>query len=359
MNFMANEPTHSDDLPDAIPVSLLTGFLGSGKTTLLNRLLQHPDMVETAVLINEFGDVSIDHLLVEKLDEDVVLLEGGCVCCSVRGDLSKAMRDLLVRRADKTIPPFRRIIIETTGLADPAPVVHTLITDPMAAGRYRLDGIITTVDALLGDGTLDAHEESVKQIAIAERIVITKTDLADETDIAKLEMRIGAINPGALLIRTSEATPAPADLFEAGLFDGDLKPQIERWLDIDARDSEAVYDHQHDFAHDHDHAHDKAIRTFAIETETPIPWESFTEWLDMLLTTQGDRILRVKGVLNVEGQDLPIAVHGVQHVFHPPAQLPAWPVGERGSKLVFITRDLSAQPVLDTFEKFIVQSVKG
>ena len=348
---MANEIDQTDDLPAAIPVSLLTGFLGSGKTTLLNRLLQHPDMTETAVLINEFGDVSIDHLLVEKLDEDVVLLQGGCVCCSVRGDLSKAMRDLLVRRADKTIPPFRRLIIETTGLADPAPVVHTLITDPIASGRYRLDGIITTVDALLGDATLDEFEESVKQIAIAERIVMTKTDLVDGAKVSSLEARIGAINPGAHLIRATGDTPTPTDLFEAGLFDGDLKPQIERWLDIDATDSEPVYDHQHD--HAHSHAHDKAIRTFAIERATPIKWEAFTEWLDMLLTTQGDRILRIKGVLDVEGQDLPIAVHGVQHVFHPPAQLSAWPDGPHRSKLVFITRDLSAQPVLDTFNKFL------
>ncbi|MCK5444021.1 MAG: GTP-binding protein, partial [Rhodospirillaceae bacterium] len=211
---MANEIDQTDDLPAAIPVSLLTGFLGSGKTTLLNRLLQHPDMTETAVLINEFGDVSIDHLLVEKLDEDVVLLQGGCVCCSVRGDLSKAMRDLLVRRADKTIPPFRRLIIETTGLADPAPVVHTLITDPIASGRYRLDGIITTVDALLGDATLDEFEESVKQIAIAERIVITKTDLVDGAKVSSLEARIGAINPGAHLIRATGDTPTPTDLFE-------------------------------------------------------------------------------------------------------------------------------------------------
>ena len=336
-----------NDLPAAVPVSLLTGFLGSGKTTLLNKILSSPEMEETAVLINEYGDVSIDHLLVEKIDEDIVLLEGGCICCSVRGDLSKAMRDLLVRRSDGTIPPFRRVIIETTGLADPAPVIHTLITDPIASGRYRLDGIIVTVDGLLGWKTLDKFDEAVKQVAVADRIIITKTDIADNETVNNLRERLTSLNPGAVHVAVTSDSVQISELFNAGLYDENIKPHPEKWLSIDAVEK----------SHTHTHSHDKSINSFSITCDKPIKWEAFTNWLDMLLTTQGERILRMKGVLDIEGQEKPIAVHGVQHVFHPPQELPSWsnigPNDKRISQLVLITKNLGPDAMIETFNKFV------
>ncbi len=337
-----------NELPAAVPVSLLTGFLGSGKTTLLNKILSSPGMEETAVLINEYGDVSIDHLLVEKIDEDIILLEGGCICCSVRGDLSKAMRDLLVRRSDGTIPPFRRVIIETTGLADPAPVIHTLITDPIASGRYRLDGIIVTVDGLLGWDTLDKFDEALKQVAVADRIIITKTDITDDETINNLRERLTSLNPGATQVAYHEGNFRVSDLFDTGLFDSNIKPHPKRWLSFDAIEGSH---------HAHAHAHDKSINAFTITCDKPIKWEAFTNWLDMLLTTQGERILRMKGVLDIEGQEKPIAVHGVQHVFHPPQELPSWsgigPNNKRISQLVLITKNLGPDAVIKTFNKFV------
>ena len=337
-----------NDLPAAVPVSLLTGFLGSGKTTLLNKILSSPHMEETAVLINEYGDVSIDHLLVEKIDEDIILLEGGCICCSVRGDLSKAMRDLLVRRSDGDIPPFRRVIIETTGLAEPAPVIHTLITDPIASGRYRLDGIIVTVDGLLGWETLDKFDEAVKQVAVADRIIITKTDITDDETINNLRDRLTSLNPGATEVAYHEGSLRVSDLFDTGLFDSNIKPHPKRWLSFDAINGSR---------HEHHHVHDKNINAFTINYDKPIKWEAFTNWLDMLLTTQGENILRMKGVLDIEGQEKPIAVHGVQHVFHPPQELPSWlnigPKDKRISQLVLITKNLGPDAVIETFNKFV------
>lgn len=342
---MTNEqPSNDSDVPLAVPVSLLTGFLGSGKTTLLNKILSNPDMEETAVLINEYGDVAIDHLLVEKLDEDVVLLEGGCICCSIRGDLSKAMRDLLVRRAAGTIPPFRRLIIETTGLADPAPVIHTLMTDHIAAGRYRLDGIITTIDGVLGWSTLDKFDEALKQVAVADRILITKTDIADEKSITKLEQRLSALNPGAKQFSSPDGKINISHLFNAGLFDKDAIPHPQKWLSLETINNAS---------HSHKHGKDGNIYTFSISCDSPIKWEDFTEWLEMLLTTQGERILRMKGVLDIEGQEKPIAVHGVQHVFHPPQQLDKWPDDKRVSQIVIITKNLGENAIKETFDRFV------
>ncbi|MDH5488962.1 MAG: GTP-binding protein [Rhodospirillaceae bacterium] len=352
---MTNEqPSNDSDVPLAVPVSLLTGFLGSGKTTVLNKILSSPNMEETAVLINEYGDISIDHLLVEKIDENVVLLEGGCVCCSVRGDLSTAMRDLLVRRADGTIPPFRRLIIETTGLADPAPVIHTLITDPVAAGRYRLDGIITTVDGVLGWGTLDQFDESLKQVAVADRIIITKTDIADKQYITNLKKRLSALNPGATHITPTNGEINISDLFDAGLFDSDTTPHPQKWLSIDAVKN-AEHSRNNNNGHGHKHGKDSDIYAFSITSDKPIKWEAFTEWLDMLLTTQGDKILRMKGVLDIEGQEKPIAVHGVQHVFYPPQQLDKWADGARLSQMVMITKNLGEKIIRETFDRFVIQ----
>ncbi|OEJ69032.1 CobW family GTP-binding protein [Magnetovibrio blakemorei] len=338
------DTTEADPLPTAVAVTVLTGFLGSGKTTLLNHLLNDPDLGKVAVLINEFGDVSIDHLLVEKIDENTVLLESGCVCCSVRSDLVEAMRSLIAKRADGRVPAFERLIIETTGLADPAPIVHTLMSDPLIAGQYRLDGLVCMVDGLLGNATLDSQDEAVKQAAIADRIVISKCDLSHPADLKALQARLGDLNPGAPQICAAHGQVAARALIEAGLFDRNFIAHAAHWLN-----DEKIKNH----AHNHGHNHDPGIRTFVLEADGPIDFMAFQDWLETLLATQGANVLRVKGLLNVKDVDRPIAIHGVQHVFHPPAALASWHGLDQRSRLVFITRNLSEQAVRDTFSAHI------
>ncbi len=329
-----------------IPLSVITGFLGSGKTTLLNRLLAHPDMGETAVLINEFGEVALDHLLVRQVSEDVVLLSSGCLCCSVRGDLVDALRDLFLKRVHGEVPEFRRAVIETTGLADPAPIIHTLMTDPLIGARYRLDGIVTTIDAVFGAGQLSAHAEAVKQAAVADRLVLSKTDIATTAAIAELRRRLRSLNPGAPMVLSADGAVGPEDLFGCGLFDALGKiPDVQRWLNAEA------YGHHHHHAMDVNR-HDDRISAFCLTIDKPVAWQGLVTWLEMLLATHGESLLRLKGILNVAGQEKPVAIHGVQHVFHPPVTLPAWPDEERRSRLVFITRDMGRDAVEATFHAF-------
>lgn len=348
-----------------IPVTVLTGFLGAGKTTLLNKLLSHPDMGEAAVLINEFGDIGIDHLLVKETREDTVLLNSGCLCCTVRGDLVNAMRELFWQRFDKKIPWFKRVVIETTGLADPAPIIHTLMTDPTVGPRYRLDGIVTVVDAVNGPQTLDAQPESVKQAAVADRIVLTKTDLATAEQLATIQDRLRILNPSAPVFDAS-ADFGPKDLFDAGLFSTDRKiADVAGWLreeafaqDRDEHDHEHGHSHDHGHDHEHDHhhdpnRHDARISSFCMTVDAPIPWDAFVTWMEMLITTQGENLLRIKGILNVTGEPNPVAVHGVQHLFHPPVGLPEWPDDDHRSKIVFITRDIGRKVIEDTFHAFV------
>ncbi len=348
-----------------IPVTVLTGFLGAGKTTLLNKLLSHPDMGEAAVLINEFGDIGIDHLLVKETREDTVLLNSGCLCCTVRGDLVNAMRELFWQRFDKKIPWFKRVVIETTGLADPAPIIHTLMTDPTVGPRYRLDGIVTVVDAVNGPQTLDSQPESVKQAAVADRIVLTKTDLATAEQLATIQDRLRILNPSAPVFDAS-ADFGPKDLFDAGLFSTDRKiADVAGWLreeafaqdhDVHNHDHHDRDAHGHDHGHDHHHdpnRHDARISSFCMTVDAPIPWDGFVTWMEMLITTQGENLLRIKGILNVAGEPNPVAVHGVQHLFHPPVGLPAWPDDDHRSKIVFITRDIGRKVIEDTFHAFV------
>ncbi len=331
----------------SIPVTVLTGYLGSGKTTLLNRLLAHPDMGETAVLVNEFGEVGLDHLLAREVDESTVLLNSGCLCCSLRGDLVDAMRDLFQKRVRGDVPEFTRMMVETTGLADPAPIVHTLMTDPLVGARYRLDGIVATVDSCLGAEQLDRHDEAVKQAAIADRIVLTKTDLADGAD---LERRLNALNPGAPVLRVVMGEAAPGDLLDSALFDGKRDaPDVDGWLRAHA------YEDHHHHHHDNDdhHHHDDRVASFCLTVDAPIPWIGFSTWLQMMLATNGERVLRVKGILNLGGEENPVAVHGVQHIFHPPVPLPGWPDEDRRSRIVFITRDLAREGVEESFRAIV------
>ncbi|HWA42392.1 MAG TPA: GTP-binding protein [Hypericibacter adhaerens] len=357
--------SREDILPEErLPASLLTGFLGSGKTTLLSRLLRQPALAETAVIINEFGEIGLDHLLVENAPEQPVLLDSGCLCCTIRGDLIDTLRSLFRRRVKGGVPPFKRVVIESTGLADPAPILQTLMSDPLLADRFRLDGVIATVDAVNGMSQLDRHFESVKQAAVADRLVLTQTDLAEPATLAALQARLKALNPAAPQILARQGEVDGSRLFDAGLFNPALKtPDVQGWLRAEAyeaprHDHDHGHDHGHEHGHTHEHGaqsasdrnrHDAHIRAFCLTAERPLDWERFTRFIETLIARDGDKLLRIKGVLNVAGFDTPVAVHGVQHLFHPPALLPAWPDAERRSRLVLIVKDLREEEIRQEF----------
>lgn len=347
-----------------LPVTVLTGFLGSGKTTLLSRLLRHPDMGRTAVIVNEFGEVGLDHDLLESSDEDIVELDSGCLCCSVRGDLVRTIADLIVRREGGVLPRFERILIETTGLADPAPILHALIADPVLAECVALDGIVTTVDAATGTATLDTHVEAVRQAAVADRLLLTKTDLVAPEAVAVLTTRLAALNPAAAPITVSFGDVAPDRLFGAGLFDLAGKiPDVAAWLRAEAYREGGGHPHDHgQEGHAHDvldpNRHDDRIRAFCVLRERPIPAVAFTLFLEALADNCGPNLLRVKGILNIaESPDRPGVIHGVQHVFHPPAWLDAWPSADRRSRLVFIGRDIP-QTWVETLLELLDEEVR-
>jgi len=329
------------------PVTLLTGFLGSGKTTLLNRLLAHPAAGDCAVIVNEFGPVAVDHALVRTASENIVLLPSGCVCCQVAGDLVQAMRDLYFKRAAGEVPAFRRAIVETTGLADPAPLARTLIELPLVAARYSLSGIVTTVDGTHGLAQLGRHPEAVKQAAVADRLVVTKADLAAPGELERLEERLRALNPGAPLIRSAHGDADPERLLDTGLYRGGGRlADAGSWLNA------GVYRR---VGSPLPAAHDPRVSAFAWFAQRPVPWAAFEDALATLLELAGDRILRVKGLVNVAGQEGPVAVHAVQHTLYPPASLPAWPDADRRTRLVFIVRDLEESFVARTLESFMAE----
>ncbi|WP_158818768.1 GTP-binding protein [Methylocapsa sp. S129] len=319
-----------ESLPAFTPVTLLTGFLGSGKTTLLRRLLADPALADTAVIINEFGEVGIDHLLVERLDDQMVLLSSGCVCCTVRGELATAIRDLHSRRERGLMPPFRRLVIESTGLADPFPVLSTLKADPVLRHHFRAAGVVTTVDAVNGLIQFERHIESVRQAAIADVIVLTKTDIAEEAATARLVARLGAMNPSAPLLRAAE-DPLDADAL--------LKSGGSGWFKAIAEPHTEMAAH-------------RGVRAFSIVVDEPLDWTAFGVWLTMLLNRHGARILRVKGILALEGEERPIAIHGVQHLVHAPTHLSCWPSDDRRSRLVFIVEGIEPDLIQRSFSIF-------
>ncbi len=356
--------------PAAIPVTLLTGFLGSGKTTLLNRLLMHPRLADTAVIVNEFGEIGLDHHFVEAASGEMVVLNSGCLCCTVRGDLIDTMRRLYLQRVRGEVPQFRRVVIETTGLADPAPILHTLIEDPVLEAYYRLDGVVTTIDAVNAMAELDAQFEAVKQAAVADRLVLTKTDIATDAVTAELTARLRQINPAAPLIVAVHGEVEPDRLLEAGLWNPQAKTaDVRRWLMAEAyaEGDNAAHDHGRGHAggddgdgnhHGHDHPaldvnrHDDRIRAHCFVIDEPLEWDAFALWLGSLIRVRGDDILRVKGILNVASEQGPIGLHGVQQVFHPPARLPAWPDEDRRSKIVFITRDIGREFLAGSLQSY-------
>ena len=338
-----------------IPVTVLTGFLGSGKTTLLNHVLKQPEMDATAVIVNEFGEIGLDHLLVERANEDVVLLNSGCLCCTVRGDIANTLTDLFVNRAKGRVPDFRRAVIETTGLADPAPVLHALMSDPIVAERYMIDGVVTTVDAVNGGATLDRQPEAVKQAAVADRLILTKADLASEAALMGLEARLAGLNPGALQLRAAHGAVEAAALFELGLFDPATKSvEVQRWLRDEAVVAHADEDTEHHHHHAHDvNRHDERIRAFCIVREQPISWAALSGWLDALATMRGEDLLRVKAIVALADRpEQPVVLHGVQHLFHPPVLLPSWPSEDRRTRIVFITRDMPQAQIDESLAAF-------
>jgi G3E family GTPase len=332
-----------------MPVALITGFLGSGKTTLLNRVLADPRMARSLVLVNEFGEVGIDHMLMETINGDMVLLQSGCVCCTIQGDLDKTLRDIARRRQNNETPPFDRVLLETTGLADPAPILQLLLNNPMISHDYRLDGVVTTVDALNGDRQLDEHQEALKQAAVADRVLISKTDMADATTSARLRSRLEGLNPGAQLYEIVQGDIDPALLFDSGPFDAAGKgDKVMGWLN-----AEAHHDHHH--GHDHHHhdrsRHDAHIGSFCLTFDEPLDWDRFNRWLMAVRASWGDKLLRVKGVLNVVGEETPLVIHGVHRTFHPPTLLARWPDEDHRSKIVFITRDLDRERVAASWDE--------
>jgi G3E family GTPase len=329
-----------DPLASRIPVTLITGFLGSGKTTLLSRLVRHPDMAGAAVVINEVGEIGIDHDLVTMASENISLLANGCICCSVRTDLQETLRDLFARRHAGEVPDFDRLIIETTGLADPAPVVQTLASDTLLAAQFRLDGLVTLVDAANALQQLAAHAEPAKQIALADRVFITKADLVDEATLRAVQEAAQALNPRARISTLLHGAVEPAELTGLGLSSARAGPATLSFLGEPLQGEGSGGERT---LGPRPALHDGSIRTLSMRFHEPFTWAAFSAALELLATLRGPDLLRVKGIVNVDGK--PVVVQGVQHIFHDPVELDRWPSADTDTRLVFITRGIEAATI--------------
>jgi G3E family GTPase len=332
------------------PVTILTGFLGSGKTTLLNRALRDPAMANTAVVINEFGEVGLDHMLAARSDDTIMVLENGCLCCTVFGDLVTTLNNLYHAREANEIPRFDHVVIETSGMADPSPLIQAFLSDPTLAGLYRIGTVVATVDAVNGPGTLDNHIESVRQVALADHILITKLDMIDPAQVqdaeASLIARLRRLNPAAKISRIDDPAFDIGKLLRAeGLDPADAKADARAWLNAAAYEHADAHHHDHDHAgddrddHDHHHLHDRDIASFCFIRETPIAREALRLLLDALQQNLGPNLLRVKGIVNVaEEPGRPAVIQGAQHLLHNLSWLERWPDSDHRSKIVFITQ---------------------
>lgn len=325
---------------ELLPVTLLTGFLGSGKTTVLNHLLRHLPL--TAVVMNEFGEIGLDHQLLEESRGPLALLSGGCVCCQIQGTLAPTLKNLYMARSSGTLPPYERIIIETTGIADPAPILDTLLSERWLAARHKLDGVVTTVDAVFGAQQLETHAEAARQVAVADRLLLTKTDLATPEQIAFLTARLSELNPAAPVHTVLGGVIDPALVTHLGLFNPQEKhPDVLKWLAhqrykpatrsllggvVKSPPASAL--------------HNPQIRAFSLSFDSPLEWQGVLSALEMLQAFRPQNLLRMKALVNVKGKPNPVVLHAVQHMLYPPAELPAWPDDDRRSRFVFITSDL-------------------
>jgi len=332
-----------NQLAGKIPVTIVTGFLGSGKTTLISKLLPHPQMNKVAVVINEVGEIGIDHDLVTMSSENVTLLANGCICCSVRTDIQETLRDLFARRQVGEVFDFDRVIIETTGLADPAPLLQTLTSDTLLEARFRLDGVVTLVDVVNAHHQLNEIPEALQQIALADQILLTKTDIAAEASILELEKALHAINPDAGITRVINGQVEPDQLINLGLGSTKIDLRSLHFLNsiLDKNlESEVGGEEQYLGSLIKKHPN---IKTASISFQEPFTWQAFSSALDLLVSLRGPDLLRVKGIINVEGE--PIVIQGVQHIFHNPVTLEKWPSNNHDSRIVFITRNISAKSI--------------
>ena len=352
---------------ELIPVNLLTGFLGSGKSTLLTEILQSPKFCNTAVVVNEFGEIGLDGVLIEHTKDQIVEMTSGCLCCTVGGDIRQTLVDLHGKFVSGQIPKFNRVIVESTGLADPTPVVQTLMSDPLLRNRYMLGGVIATIDALHGFATIERHKECEKQAAVADRLVITKSDLiatdANKKTLNKLQSKLLSLNPTAVVLDRHQRDFEFKRLFDTSLYDPDTKSMdVRKWLNAEANTKNNY--HSHGDAHDHNghHHHDitrhgSDIRSFTLTFDDPITIETLASSLEALFLTQGANILRVKGIANtVDRPEYPLVVHGVQHVFHDPVWLDGWPDESRQTQLVFITVGVTRESLELFFKSWISTS---
>jgi G3E family GTPase len=325
----------------SLPLVVLTGFLGSGKTTLLNRLLSDPSMHETAVIVNEFGAIGVDHLLVSNVAEDVVLLASGCVCCTAGEDLGTAIASMLNRRRSGSLPPFQRLVLETTGIADPALLLQRILSDAELAAQTRIQAVVTVVDAVFGEATMSRYIECANQVAMANRIFVSKLDLIDSSRVALIVSSLRSINPTAQILLSGCYGSSAGCLF------GDVHRDDRFSLDVPRAATE--FQKRSD-ATSH---HASSYRTFWLAWDEPTPWDDFRAWLEGLLIARGDSILRLKGILHLAGSAQPLIIQGVQHALYPPKSLDRWPQSAPRSEIVFVTRDFSRDAAVRSIQQFL------